>query len=382
MRQIDFGKPMISQEEKAAVLKVLDSPQLVHGPIAKEFENEFSNFIGGGHSTSTSSATTALQLAYMVLGVGPGDEVIVTSLTHVATANSIRAVGATPVFVDVDLESGNLSIEQVKNAISERTKAICVVHYLGLPVDMGQILEFAKTNALYVIEDCALALGSYFRDTHVGLLGDFGAFSFYPAKHMTTGEGGMLVSKSESLIESAVKTKAFHYSKSVGERKVPGLYDIVGFGLNLRMSEIAAALGVEQLKKLSDFLRVRRENISRLTSDFHSNLGRFIDYECNFGVSGVYCSSFVLQPEIAHHRDQLILHLKTLGINCSIYYPVALPKSFYYKSNPDISRTLGSSNAEYLANASIAFGVGPHLSHSDITYVRDSFVQVLSSIKV
>jgi len=382
VRKIDFGRPLISEAEKGAVLRVLDSPQLVHGPVASQFEMDFSNFMGGGFSTSTSSATTALQLAYMVLGIGNGDEVIVTSLTHIATANSIRAVGATPVFVDVDLETGNISSEQVKLAISDKTKAICVVHYLGLPVDMTAIMKMARSSNLYVIEDCALALGSYYKGTHVGLIGDFGAFSFYPAKHITTGEGGMLVSKSESLIESAVKTKAFYYSKSVGERKVPGLYDIVGFGLNLRMSEIAAAIGVEQLKKLSDFLRVRRENISRLTSDFHSNLGRFIGYECNFGVSGVYCSSFVLQPEIAHQRDQLILHLKTLGINCSIYYPVALPKSFYYKSNPDISRTLGSSNAEYLANAGIAFGVGPHLSHSDITYVRDSFVQVLSRIKV
>lgn len=380
MRNIEFGRPMISQEEKSAVLEVLDSPQLVHGPVSREFETAFSNFIGGGYSTTTSSATTALQLAYMVLGIGPGDEVIVPSLTHVATANAIRAVGATPVFVDVELNTGNISIEQIRRAASEKTKAICVVHYLGLPVDMGQVMEFAKSKGLYVVEDCALALGSYYRTSHVGLVGDFGAFSFYPAKHITTGEGGMLVSKTQALMESAVKTKAFYYSKSVGDRKVPGLYDIVGFGLNLRMSEIAAAIGVEQLKKLPEFLRKRRHNITVLTSDFRSSLGQFIDYECSFGVSGIYCSSFVLRTEFVHLRDQIILQLKSSGITCSIYYPVSLPQSSYYRFNPGISRSLGTPNAEHLASAGIAFGVGPHLSESDILFVRETFMSVLGSI--
>lgn len=371
---------MISQEEKEAVLKVLDSPQLVHGPVSMEFETAFSHFLGGGYSTTTSSATTALQLAYMVLGIGHGDEVIVTSLTHVATANSIRAVGAIPVFVDVELDTGNISLEQIEQAVSEKTKAICVVHYLGLPVEMGQIVNFAKSKGLFVVEDCALALGSYVQSIHVGLLGDFGAFSFYPAKHITTGEGGMLVSKSQALIERAVKTKAFYYSKSVGDRKIPGLYDIVGFGLNLRMSEVAAAIGVEQLKKLPHFLRKRRENGSILTSGFQSNLGSFIDFECSFGVSGIYCASLVLKPQYTHFRDQIILQLRNLGITCSIYYPVSLPQSVYYKSNPGISRSMGTPNAEHFASAGIAFGVGPHLSESDIMFVRETLDSVLDSI--
>lgn len=381
MRKIDFGRPLISEAEKGAVLRVLDSPQLVHGPVAVQFEMDFSNFVGGGFSTSTSSATTALQLAYMVLGIGNDDEVIVTSLTHIATANSIRAVGATPVFVDVDLETGNISSEQVKLAISDKTKAICVVHYLGLPVDMTAIMEMARSNNLYVIEDCALALGSYYKGTHVGLIGDFGAFSFYPAKHITTGEGGMLVSKNENLLIEARKTKAFYYSKNIGERSVPGLYDIVGFGLNLRMSEIAAAIGVEQIKKLPTFLEIRSKNIELLTEPIGADFGRFISHMMPDGISGNYCASFVLNEKYSTKRDSIILKLKDLDIGTSIYYPVALPQSAYYKSNPRLSRRLDSSNAELLASSSIAFGVGPHLSAEDMVHVRNQFDSVLKGLE-
>lgn len=380
MKHIDFGKPMISHEEKNAVTKVLDSPQLVHGPKAEEFESNFSRFIGGGHSTSTSSATSALQLAYMVLGIGVGDEVIVTSLTHVATANSIRSVGAIPVFVDVELHTGNISTDEIERAITSKTKAICVVHYLGLPVQMDRVLVLAKEHNLFVIEDCALALGSYFKETHVGLLGDFGAFSFYPAKHITTGEGGMLVSKNLGYIERAAKTKAFYYSKNVGDRKVPGLYDIVGFGLNFRMSEIAAAMGIEQLKKLPSFLQARKRNIETLTSDFYSEIGSFLDFRSPFGISGIYCASFALESQFTKLRDDLILKLKELGIGCSIYYPIPLPRSNYYQSIPQLCRNFSTPNAEYLSRASIAFGVGPHLSQDDMTYVRSTFTSLLNDI--
>jgi len=371
---------MIGEAEKSAVLAVMDTPQLVHGPKSHEFELEFSRFMGGGWATTTSSATTALQLAYMVLGVGVGDEVIVTSLTHVATANSIVAVGATPVFVDVDLETGNVSAGQIESAVTEKTKAICVVHYLGLPVKMDQVLRLAKSKGLFVIEDCALALGTYFGSAHVGLLGDFGAFSFYPAKHISTGEGGMLVSKHESLIEKAAKTKAFYYSKNIGDRKVPGLYDIVGFGLNLRMSEIAAAIGIEQLKRLPEFLDARKKNIALLTSEFSSHLGRFLNYECSFGISSNYCSSFVLEPEFLYLRNKIILRLKELGIGCSIYYPVSLPESTFYKSHPQISRSLQTPNAQYLAASSIALGIGPHLSEEDVLFLKDNFLRVLEEV--
>ena len=184
MRQIDFARPMIGAEEKKAVLECLESPQLVHGPRSQEFENSFSLFMGDGFSTSTSSATTALQLAYLTLGIGHGDEVIVPSLTHVASANSILSVGATPVFVDISVQDGNILVSQINEAISPRTKAICVVHFLGVPVDMNAIMEIAKDNNLYVIEDCAQAPMAKYEDRYIGTIGDIGIFSLNYHKHI------------------------------------------------------------------------------------------------------------------------------------------------------------------------------------------------------
>ena len=381
MRQIDFARPMIGAEEKKAVLECLESPQLVHGPRSQEFENSFSLFMGDGFSTSTSSATTALQLAYLTLGIGHGDEVIVPSLTHVASANSILSVGATPVFVDVGVQDGNILVSQISEAISPRTKAICVVHFLGVPVDMNAIMKIAKDNNIYVIEDCALALGSRVEGTHVGLIGDCGAFSFYPAKHITTGEGGMLVSKNSDLIDKAKKVKAFYYDKGVGDRKIPGLYDIIGFGLNLRMSEIAAALGNAQLKRVSEFISKRKNNAEELANNIgQTKYGSLMPISRMGSDSSYYCASFVLEPQYVKNRNIVAASMNALGIGTSIYYPIALPESTFYSSNPSISRTISSQNATRLANANIALGVGPHLDSNDMFYVAEKLIEVLEKV--
>ena len=381
MRQIDFARPMIGVEEKKAVLECLESPQLVHGPRSQEFENSFSLFMGDGFSTSTSSATTALQLAYLTLGIGNGDEVIVPSLTHVASANSILSVGATPVFVDISSKDGNILVSQITEAISPRTKAICVVHFLGVPVDMNAIMKIAKDSNLYVIEDCALALGSKVQGTHVGLIGDCGAFSFYPAKHITTGEGGMLVSKNGDLIDKAKKVKAFYYDKNVGDRKIPGLYDIIGFGLNLRMSEIAAALGNAQLKRASEFILKRKNNAEKLANCIGQNkYGSLMPISQPGSDSSYYCASFVLDHQYTEKRNLVAASMNALGIGTSIYYPIALPESTFYLSNPSFSRTISSQNATRLANTNIALGVGPHLDSNDMVYVAEKLIEVLEKV--
>jgi perosamine synthetase len=381
LRNLAFAQPMIGDEEKKAVLETLNSPLLVHGPKSAEFEADFSTFIGGGFATSTSSATTALQLAYMSLSIGVGDEVIVTSLTHVATANSILSVGATPVFVDIDRTDANISVESVRQAITENTKAICVVHYLGRPVDMSGIMSIAEQNNLFVVEDCALALGSRYEKTHVGLIGDFGAFSFYPAKHITTGEGGMLVSKNLELIEEAAKRKAFYYDKGVGERKTPGVYDIVGFGLNFRMSEIAASLGIVQLRKLPKFLERREENsklLSQLIQD--SEFGRLLPMSDFKRESSFYCASFVLNEKLTKLRGNVISRIKEFGIGASVYYPVAIPESTYYSQNRDKSRFFAYTHASQFAKSNVAIGIGPHLDEDDIVYLAEKLNLALSEL--
>ena len=381
MRKIEFARPIIGDEEKQAVLECLNSPQLVHGPRSLEFEESFTEFIGGGFSTSTSSATTALQLAYLTLGIGKGDEVIVPSLTHVATANAVLSVGATPVFVDINLHDGNIAISEVLRAISPNTKAICVVHFLGVPVDMHEIMKIAKSNNLFVIEDCALALGSRINNTHVGLIGDFGAFSFYPAKHITTGEGGMLIGKDKNLIDVSKKIKAFYYDKGVGDRKIPGLYDIVGYGLNLRMSEIAATLGIAQLKRVKGFLEKRKHNYEVLDQDIGiSKFGNLLPNSRSGAESANYCASFVLKPEFTEKRNTIASQMNEIGIGTSIYYPIALPLSAFYKSKPALSKTISYNNAFYVSNSNIALGVGPHLEDDDMRYIAESLTSVLEKV--
>src|SRR5262249_51540219 len=186
-------------------------------------------------------------LAYMHLGIGRGDEVIVPAETHVATAHAVEITGARPVFVDCDRVSGNIDTAALEAAITDRTRAISVVHYLGLPVRMDLVNAAAAKRRLFVVEDCALAVGSSFDGVACGLLGDVGAFSFYPVKHITTAEGGMIVSRHRDVVSSIENIKAFGYDRTMAERKVPGVYDVARLGINYRMNEIAAAIGIEQL---------------------------------------------------------------------------------------------------------------------------------------
>ena len=219
IRNLPFGMPIIGEEEKQAVIEVLNSPILVHGPKAHDFERDFAAFTKAPFAVSVSSCTAALHLAYFYLGLGPGDEVIVPAQTHVATVHSVELVGATSVFVDAEKETGNIDIAQIEEKITPRTKALSIVHFLGMPVNMDKIMAIAKKHKLFVVEDCALAMGTYFKGIHAGLHGDVGCFSFYPVKHMTTAEGGMLITGHEQVAQKITRQKAFGVDRHVGERK-------------------------------------------------------------------------------------------------------------------------------------------------------------------
>ncbi|MEZ5100176.1 MAG: DegT/DnrJ/EryC1/StrS aminotransferase family protein [Thermoleophilia bacterium] len=190
-RAIPFGRPWITDDDRAAVLRVLEGHVLTHGPECSAFEQEFAAFLGpDARAVTTSSCMASLHLAYLHLGVGPGDEVIVPAQTHVATAHAVEWVGARPVFVDCDPATGNLTAERIEAALTPATRAISVVHFLGIPCGMDEIARLARERGLFLVEDCALAVGSRFDGRHVGLFGDAGTFSFYPVKHLTSGEGG------------------------------------------------------------------------------------------------------------------------------------------------------------------------------------------------
>lgn len=371
-RQIPFGRPMIGEDERRAVQEVLSSPQLVHGPRAKAFEQAFADFLGAdARATSVASCTAGLHLAYLHLGIGIGDEVLVPAQTHVATAHAVEINGATPVFVDCEANTGNIDVSMLEAAITGRTRAISVVHYLGLPVEMRAVVELARKHHLFVIEDCALALGAALDGTACGLIGDVGVFSFYPVKHLTTAEGGMVVSRHADVVRSIENIKAFGYDRNVGDRKTPGVYDVVRLGLNYRMNEIEAAIGYEQLKKIPGFLRRRRENADTLRAALAGVRGiRVLADGDSQRLHANYCIVAVLDPELGAHRAKIIESMRTRGIGTSVYYPGPVPHTSYYRKK---YRIPGGAfpNARQISEHSIALPVGPHLEALDMEIVAE-----------
>jgi len=376
MKQIPFGKPLIGKEEQIAVGKVLSGPILVHGAQSKEFESSFASFTNAPHAVSVSSCTAGMHLIYHALGFGPGDEVIVPAQTHVATAHAVELTGAKPVFVDAESRTGNIDIPAIETSISPKTRAIAVVHYLGVPVDMRRINEIAKKHSLFVLEDCALSPGASFEGVHTGLLGDAGCFSFYPVKHLTTAEGGMVILKDKALAEKIRLLKAFGVNRSHGERKIPGEYDVTALGYNYRMSEVHAAIGIEQMKKLPDFLELRKRNYLRLEETLRDCpqlriLPQPVDSKM---ISSHYCMGALLSSKMSFRRPEIMNELKRLGVGTSIYYPHPVPEMSYYRK---ACKGEFFPNARLISESMIALPVGPHLDQTDMTRISETLKSVL-----
>ena len=373
---IPFGRPMLDDVEKQAVQEVLSGPILVHGPKSGQFENSFKKFTHAPYAISVSSCTAGMHLIYHALGFGLGDEVIVPSQTHVATAHAVELTGARPVFVDANIDSGNMDISVLESLITPRTKALAVVHYLGVPADMEELSAIAKKHGLFLLEDCALSLGASVNGVHTGLIGDAGCFSFYPVKHLTTAEGGMIILKDKALAEKLRLLKAFGVNRTHGERSVPGDYDVVGLGYNYRMSEVHAAIGIEQMKKLPTFLKNRKENFLSLEGSLSGLDGfRILPQPIDeTRTSSHYCMGILLESELIEKRPKIMEILKSLGIGTSIYYPHPVPHMSYYRNKYG---TVECPNAELISNAIIALPVGPHLSLTDMQTIVEGFSTVL-----
>ena len=378
-KRIHFGSPMIGPEEKQAVEEVLSGPILVHGPKSLEFEGAFASFTKAPHAISVSSCTAGMHLLYHALGLGPGDEVIVPSQTHVATAHAVELTGARPVFIDANINSGNMDINAIEAFITPRTKALAVVHYLGVPAEMEKISQIVQKNGLFLLEDCALSPGASFKGIHTGLIGDAGCFSFYPVKHLTTAEGGMIILKDEALARKLRLLKAFGVNRVHGERKIPGDYDVVDLGYNYRMSEVHAVIGIEQMKKLSSFLQKRKENFLALEASLYGIEGfRILPQPIDETFkSSHYCMGILLEADLRNKRPAIMETLKNIGIGTSIYYPHPVPHMSYYRKKYG---SIDCPNSESISNSIIALPVGPHLSIADMHAIADGLNSVLKKL--
>lgn len=365
MKNIPFGKPIINHGEFRAVNKVLKSGKYVHGKKSIEFENNFKFFTKSKFAVTVSSCTAGMHLFYFINGIKKGDEVILPAQTHVATAHAIELVGAKPIFVDSEIQTGNINISKIERLITKKTKAISIVHFLGIPVNMIEIKKIAKKYKLLLLEDCALALGSKVSKKHVGLFGDAGVFSFYPVKHITSAEGGMVITNNKKLAEKIKSVKAFGVDKNYNQRNFPGKYDVKELGFNYRMSEIHASIGVEQMKKLNFFLKQREKNFLYLFKALSKNENFFIISNKNKKIlSSNYCMSIILKKD-NYNRTLIIKNLNKNGIGTSIYYPKPVPLMSYYKKKYNYKNS-EFINALKISERSISFPVGPHLKKSDL----------------
>lgn len=381
MRDIPFARPILGEPEMQAVQSVLEGHIYVHGPRVKEFEASFAEWVGAKKCTAVSSCTAGLHLAYFNKGIGVGDEVIVPAMSHVATAHAVEFTGATCVFVDAEYETGNIDIDKIESAITEKTRAISIVHYLGMPVAMDRVIEIAKKYKLFVVEDCALAVGSLYKGVHAGLLGDIGCFSFYPVKHMTTAEGGVILSVHDDVIDAINKKKAFGVNRTHTERSIPGDYDVDLLGYNYRMNELQAVIGFHQVKRLDSFISIREENFNALkegiegiegVSTFKSTHGDF--------KSSYYCFSLLLDEDLAPNRQTIMASLKEKGVGTSIYYPRSIPCFTYYQEKYGHNAE-DFPIASKISSHSIALPVGPHLGLEDMEYIVESLKEVISKNK-
>jgi len=318
LADVNFGV-----EEEQAVQQVIRSGWLSMGEVTKAFEQEFAAFIGAKHTLAVTNATAALHLACLAAGVGPGDEVIVPSLTFVATANAVRYTGATPVFADVEgLGWLNISPASIESCITERTRAILVVHYAGFPCNMPAIMEIAHRHNLIVLEDSAHAIGSELDGRMLGTWGAIGCYSFFSNKNMTTGEGGMLATDDDALAEK-LRILRSHGMTSLSWDRHQGhafSYDVVDLGYNYRIDEMRSALGRVQLKKLPAGNQQRAE----LTALYRELLAELApQMELPFGAPrGTSCYHILpaLLPK-GTDRIRFMEALKQRGIQTSIHYP-------------------------------------------------------------
>jgi perosamine synthetase len=322
---IPLSQPDITEAEIEAVTAVLRTPRLSLGPKLVEFEQAMAAYVGVDHAIAVNSGTSGLHLCIRALGIGEGDEVIVPSFTFIAAANAIRYERARPVFIDIDAATLNLDPAKIESAITPRTRAIMVVHTFGVPAQMGSILEIAKRHQLLVIEDACEAIGAQYKGRSVGSFGDAAVFAFYPNKQITTGEGGMIVTRDARL---ATKMRAL---RNQGRYDSDDWLQHSEVGYNYRISEMNCALGVAQLGRIEEILKMR-EDVARLYQTELEDVSELILPPLSF--PDIRISWFVYVVRLAKRftaadRDALMAHVQAEGIGCARYFaPIHLQPSY------------------------------------------------------
>lgn len=377
MKNIPVTKPYFTQDEEREVIDVLRSGWIVQGPKVEEFEKKIAAYVGAKYAVATSSCTTALHLALVLLGIGPGDEVIIPSFTFIATANSVLYTGATPVFADVVKDTYNLDSQDVKRKITKRTRVIIPVHQAGLGAAMREIMDIAKRSNILIVEDGACALGSRIDGKHVGTFGEIGCFSFHPRKSLTTVEGGMLVTNNKEFAKRARILRGHGMSVSDRERHeskhfIDETYRVLGY--NYRMSDIHAAIGLAQFRKLDDILKRRIALADRYTK-YLSRIPYIVPPSIPKGYMHTFQSYVIrLKENVPFSREAFMTKLLDKGIITRIGIKACHLEALYKRKSASLK------NTEFLAKSIITLPLYATMTKDEQNYVIDAINKIFLRI--
>jgi dTDP-4-amino-4,6-dideoxygalactose transaminase len=355
---IPIAKPIIGEAEKRAVLDVLESGMLVQGAQVARLEEQFAEVCETRYAVATSSGTTALHVALLAHGIGPGDEVITTPFTFIATVNSILYVGATPVLVDIEEETFQIDPALVEAAVTPRTRAIIPVHLYGCPCDIGAIVDIAQRHDLVVIEDAAQAIGARYKGKPTGSFGT-GCFSLYATKNVAAGEGGMITTDDEQLADQC------RLLRSHGMRR-RYYYEFLGY--NFRMTNLHAAIAVAQMDKLEEYTAKRRANAAFLSE----HLTSVVTPRSPEGYEHVW-HQYTVRLDSGRDRDAAVQQLRDAGVGTGVFYPVPAHQHDYVRQ---VVGEVSLPVSEKLAQEVISLPVHPLLSQADL----DKIVEVVNTL--
>jgi len=366
---IKFSKLNIFKKDIDLVNKIIRSGWLTHGKYTHLFEEESKKFTNSKYCITVANCTAGLHLSCLAADFKKGDEIIVPAMTHTATAHAVEFTGAKAVFSDIDYKTGNLNLEKIKKVTSKKTKGLILVHMTGISCEIDEIQAFCKKQKIIIIEDCAHALGTFYKKKHVGNFGITGNFSFYPTKQITTGEGGAVVTNSKEIYKKIKKLKAFGIDKDIKDRKIPGDYDVKTLGFNYRMTDFQAALGYQQIKNYRKNLK-KRKSIAQKYIDKLKKIKSIVypDFSLN--------SSYFVFQILSEKRSKIIKLFKRRKIGFSIHYPNILPDMTYYKNKYKL-KSKHYQNAKTYGKNCLSLPAYPLLKDKEINLITKTIEEAL-----
>ena len=382
MKYIPYGRQWIDDDDIRAVVKVIKSDWLTQGPTIKEFETALCIYTGARYTVAVSSGTAALHIACLAAGIKTGDEIITTPMTFVASANCALYCGAMPIFADIEKCTANIDPVQIEKKISKKTRMIIPVHFAGHPCEMKEISAMAKKNNLLVIEDAAHALGAKYCGSKIGSCrySDMTTLSFHPVKHITTGEGGAVLTNRRDLYEKLLVLRTHGITKNNLVNKPDGewYYEMQQLGYNYRITDIQAALGISQLKKLDKFVKRRREIAEIYRSGFKNNPYFDMPAEKGYAYSSYHIFPIKLKNNLAGKRKEIFSEFRRNGIGAQVHY-IPVYRHPYYKNLGYKSKDYP--NTEDFYSREISIPLYPLMKNSDVRYVIKKIRSVLNTFK-